>query len=105
MYSIIIYRAMTNPYLRLVRVVDALIWDVANSKLAMRPTYGDTDVQLTRDSTYLGGIPVTIPVLLPAGEYDALFYDGAVPAVTDEVVIGKRIQWNGEELLGMPQDL
>jgi hypothetical protein len=103
-YHIIIYEAMTNPYARFVRVCDAMIWDVAADALAVAPTYGDTDVQLTTNTSVVG-IPVTIPASLPAGEYDMLFYDAGTPANTDVVELGKRIQWDGKNLLGVPIDM
>lgn len=104
-YDLIIYRKLTNPYVRFVRVNDGFIWDVANEELAAAPTYGDTDVQLTADNTSIGGTPIKVPSLLPAGDYDMLIYDAATPAVTDEVLIGKRIGWNGNVIAHLPIDL
>ncbi len=105
LYDVIIYRKLTNPYARFVEVCTGRIWDVANSALATQPTYGDTDVQLTADNTYIGGTPVKIPVDLPSGDYDMLIYDAGTPAVTDEVVIGKRIYWSAKRLGGIPLDI
>lgn len=90
-YDLIIYRKLTNPYTRYVEVGTGRIWDVANSALSATPTYGDTDVQHTADNTYIGGTPVKIPAGLPAGNFDMLVYDSAAIAVTDVVVVGKRI--------------
>ncbi len=104
-YDLVIYRKMTNPYVRFVLFNAGQIWDVANSELSATPTYGDTDVQLTADNTYIGGTPVKIPLNLPAGVWDMLFYDAATPAVTDDVIIAKRIQWNGNQISGLPQSL
>lgn len=99
--DLIIYRKMTNPYSRYVFVESGLIWDVANGVLSATPTYGDTDVQHTPDNTYIGGTPIRIPTGLPQGDYDMLIYDSAAIAATDEVVIGKRIGWSGEQLVSM----
>lgn len=104
-YDVIIYRKLTNPYVRFVRVGDGKIWDVANSELSATPTYGDTDVQLTPDNTYIGGTPIKIPTGLPAGDYDMLIYEAATPAIADEVIIGKRIAWSGDILRGNPFDV
>ncbi len=104
MYHLIVYRSLTNPYARLVRICDGNVWDVTNEGLAAAPTWGDTDIALTKNS-YIGGIPVTIPAALPAGEYDLLFYDAASPADTDEVKLGKRVRWTGSALLGLPIDI
>ena len=100
-YDLIIYRKMTNPYARFIQVDSGLIWDVANTVLSATPTYANTDVQLTVDNTYIGGTPIRIPVDLPHGDYDMLIYDSAAIAATDEVVIGKRIEWSGEQLNSM----
>jgi hypothetical protein len=34
-----------------------------------------------------------------------LIYEGATPAATDSVVIGKRIEWNGNQIIGDPRDI
>ncbi len=104
-YDMIIYRKLTSPYARFVEVESGLIWDVANAVLSATPTYGDTDLQLTPDNTYIGGTPVKIPVNLPPGNFDMLIYDSAAIAVTDEVVIGKRIGWIGKRLSHLPISL
>jgi len=104
MYSFIVYRSMTNPYMRLVRVVDGQQWDVAADALAMAATWGNTDIELSSNAN-VGGIPITIPANLPAGDYDALFYDAASPADSDTVEFGKRVSWTGKQLLGLPIEL
>lgn len=91
-YNIIIYQALTNPYVRFVRVTDGYIWDSDNEELAAAPTWADTAIILTKND-YIGGVPITVPADLPVGEYDILLYDSASPADTDEVVLGKRISW------------
>lgn len=101
----IIYRKMTSPKMRLVRPADSKIWDRANDTVAAQPTYADTAITLTPDNTYIGGTPVKIPANLPEGEWDLLIYDVVTPAVTDPVILGKRIAWNGSMLAGLPIDL
>ena len=104
MYSLIVYTSLTNPYARIVRVTDGKVWDVANNELALSTTWTDTDIQLTADAV-IGGIPVTIPEDLPAGEYDLLFYDATPAAAANAVSLGKRIQWTGTRLFGLPEAL
>ena len=96
---------MTSPYARFVRVADGMIWDVTNSVLSRTTAWSDSDTTLTPDTTYIGGTPVKIPVDLPAGDYDMLIYDAATPAAADAVLIGKRIMWSGNNLIGLPIDL
>lgn len=91
--------------MRLVRVADGAIWSDTAQALSLTTAWSASDVGLTRDATYIGGTPVTIPAALPPGDYDMLFYENATPAVTDPVVIGKRIAWNGHILIGLPIDL
>lgn len=99
--DLIIYRKMTNPYARFVEVESGRIWDVTNAVLSAAPTYGDTDLQLTPDNTSIGGTPVKIPTAMPPGNYDMLIYDSAAITVADEVIIGKRIDWTGNQLTSM----
>lgn len=81
-----ITRPMTNPYFRLINSA-GMIWDVTNGESSAATAWADSDTALTWDST-IGAYPVTIPAGLPAGEWDFLLYDAAVPADTDEVVLG-----------------
>lgn len=103
-YDLIIYTSFSNPYMRLVRVTNGKQWDVTNSVESRAATWADTDTPLSSDSN-IGGIPITIPSALPAGEFDLLLYDAATATDTDVVQKGKRIQWTGKQLLGLPQDL
>lgn len=105
MYSLIIYGALTSPYARFVRVADGSIWSDTAQALSLTTAWSASDVALTRDGTYIGGTPVTIPAALPAGDYDMLIYDAATPAATDAIVVHKRIMWNGNNLIGLPIDL
>lgn len=104
MVSFNIYRSITNPVFRLVRVANTMIWDDVNAALAAAPTWADTAIALTANN-YIAGLAVTIPTNLPGGDYDLLVYDAASPAYTDTVIIGKRIRWTGKQILGLPIDL
>jgi len=92
--------ALTNPYLRLVRVADALVSNTLGV-LAVDTTWANSVISLSKNAV-TGSVPITIPVNLPAGEYDLLVYDAAVPNNADEVQIGKRIVWSGKHL-GYPK--
>lgn len=104
MYSLIIYQSLTNPYMRLVRVGDGGIVIAATGLLSKTTAWGDSDMTLVKNAL-IGGIPVTIPSNLEAGDYDMLFYDAVSPADTDAVEIGKRIAWTGHQLSGLPLDI
>ena len=104
MYSLIIYQTLTNPYLRLVRVADGGIAHKTTAVLSTTTSWANSAKTLSKNSV-IGGIPVTIPEVLEAGDYDMLFYDAASPADTDAVQIGKRIAWTGHKLSGLPMDI
>jgi len=97
MYHHIEYRTLTNPKMRLVRRTDGAIWDAVNSQLATSPTYANTAITLTRNDN-INGIPITLPSLLPAGEYDMLIYDVVIPSKDDEAAVIYRIRWSGNGL-------
>lgn len=103
-YDFSFYIALSNPYVRLILVLNNKVWDVANSVLAWGTTYGDTDIQLTADTDAVN-VPFAIPADLPAGEYDCILYDAASPSSSDTPKLGKRIRWNGTKLSGLPIDL
>ena len=105
MQDLIIYRKMTSPYARFVRVRDGMVWSDTAQALSLTTAWSASDVTLTPDNTYIGGTPVKIPAVLPAGEYDMLIYDAATPAASDTLVIGKRIHWSGNQLIGLPIEL
>lgn len=101
MNKVIIYgTTISNAYAQIVEVTTEKVWDVQAGALAAAPTYADTKITMTQN-VYHGGYPITIPPTLPAGEFDLLVKDGANPAYTDAVAVGKRFQWDGE-LLGLP---
>ena len=88
---------LTNPYARIVCPVNEQIWkDTPSSGLVESCDYADSVMTLTKGSH--GGYPVNIPADLPAGFYDVLIYDAASPADTDQVQLGKRIQWSSGQL-------
>lgn len=84
---------LTNPYARIVCVVNEQVWDNTNQTLDADCAYADSVISLTQNE-YHGGYPVNIPAALPAGFYDMLIYDAASPSVADQVQLGKRIQWS-----------
>lgn len=104
MYNLIIYQVLTYPYMRLVRVGDGGIVNAATAAISKTTAWGDSDFTLTKNDL-IGGIPVTIPAALEPGDYDMLFYDNTSPADTDEVQIGKRMEWTGHQILGIPYDI
>ena len=104
MYSLIIYKAITNPYMRIVRVADGAVMVTLTGALSTTTSWATSYTTLARDDIR-GGIPVTIPEGLKPGDYDLLIYDAAVPADTDAPVFGKRIKWSGTQILGVPADL
>ena len=87
------------------RFGNANIWSDTAQALSRTTAWSASAVTLTYDGTYIGGTKVTIPTALPAGDYDLLIYDAATPAATDPVIIGKRISWNGSQLMGLPISL
>ena len=104
MADFMIYRTLSNPYYQLVQVAKGEVWDVSAGALAAAPTYANTDIALTVNA-FFNGYPVTLPSTLPAGEYDFLLKEGASPDNADVTVLGKRIRWDGSNLLGLPMDL
>lgn len=104
MYSLIVHQALSNPYMRLVRVADGGIVAASDWSISKTTAWGDSDIALTK-SDLIGGIPVTISKDLEPGDYNILFYDNDTPADTDEVQFGKRISWTGTQLLGLPMDV
>lgn len=104
MFSLIIYKAITNPYFRIVRVADGAVMVTATGAVSTTTSWATSYTDLTRDSIR-GGLMLTIPEDLPAGVYDLLIYDAASPADTDAPSWGKRIDWSGEQILGMPLNI
>ena len=104
MFHFIVYTQITNPVIRFVRVIDGVVWDETNQVASPAPAWTDSAIVLSK-SAAIGGVPVRIPTLLPAGDRDALFYDSASPVETDPLDFGKRLQWTGTGLIGLPIEL
>jgi len=104
MYSLIVYQILTNPYMRLVRVGDGGIVVAATGVVSLTTSWANSATSLSKNAL-IGGIPITIPATLEAGDYDMLIYDAASPADTNEVQIGKRIAWTGKQLSGLPLNI
>lgn len=104
MYSLIIYNAITNPYMRLVRVGDGGIVHATTGAVAPDTSWANSVTTLAKVAL-IGGIPVTMPANLEPGNYDLLIYDAASPADTDAVKIGRRIAWSGLLVAGLPVDV
>ena len=96
MHSLIIYQALTNPVMRIVRVSDGGIM-VAATGAVSRTTSWATSYTTLAKVTLVGGVPVTIPETLPPGDYDLLIYDAETPADTDVPKIVRRIAWTGHQ--------
>ena len=104
MYHLIVYSDLSNPYMRLIRVADGGIVAAADWSISKATTWDDSDIALTH-SDLIGGIPIELSEDLAPGDYDLLIYDAASPADTDSVQIGKRIAWDGHQLMGLPMSL
>ncbi len=94
MISLIIYKAITNPYFRIVRVADGAIMTPLTGALSTTTTWATT-VTLLSKVTVIGGYPITIPEGLPSGEYDLLILDDGTPANDDVPAFGFRFDWDG----------
>jgi hypothetical protein len=104
MYDLIIYKAITNPYWRLVRVGDGGVVVAATGAVSTTTSWATSYTAMTKDAIR-GGLLVEIPHTVPPGDYDLLIYDAASPADTDAPTLGKRIAWSGTQILGLPADL
>ena len=100
MYSLIIYKAVTNPYFRIVRVADGAVMVTLTGALSKTTSWATSYTTLTKDAV-IGGIPVTIPEGLQPGDYDLLILDDATPANDDAPAFGYRIAWSGKQILSM----
>lgn len=104
MYDLIVYKTLTNPYFRIVRVADGFVMTTLTGVLAIDTSWATSYTALAKDAV-IGGIPVKIPTGLVAGNYDILFYDAAAPAASDVVQIGRRLAWTGRLISGIPIDV
>lgn len=101
MYSLIIYKELSNPYMRIIRIADGGIVAADGWSISKTTAWGASDITLTKNDL-IGGIPITISGDLEAGDYDILLYDNGTPADTDVVEIGRRIAWTGSMVMGLP---
>ena len=101
-----LYRVTGNWYTRIVRPEDSKVANATTGVLSVATTWGNSTMSLTFDAI-LGGYLVTIPSALPAGEYDFVFYndDPSAASNSDIPVLGKRIQWTGKQILGLPLEV
>jgi hypothetical protein len=90
--SFINFDATANPVVRFIDI-KGQIWDNVAGAMADVPTYADTAIALA-ENAFINGIPVQIPVGLPAGCYYMLFYSAASPANTDAYTRWYQINWN-----------
>lgn len=104
MYSLIIYKSITNPYFRIVRVGDGARMITLTGELSTTIVWATTVTLLTKN-TKIGGIPVTIPEGLESGDYDLLILDDVTPANDDAPAFGYRIAWSGKQILSMVEFL
>ena len=83
---------------------DGGIVNASTGAISRTTAWADSYTTLNKDDT-IGGIPVTIPSNVPAGDYDMLIYDNASPADTDVIEVHRRIAWDGNRLIGLPLEL
>jgi hypothetical protein len=99
MYHLIIYSQLSNPYIQIVNVRTAEVWDFENETLTSSPEQYTDTVQVLEKNELFNGFPIELPTnLLGYGDYDLLIKDSATPLATDPVKRGKRIKWNGRGL-------
>lgn len=101
-YHEIVYIAVADPYARIIRICDGYVWDSGSTETMLSNTsWANSRIQLTNNST-IGGIPITIPSALPAGEYHMAVYDNYTSGSADDIperVI--RFKWNGNTLISI----
>ena len=64
-HAFILYGSYQNPYLRLVRISDGLVFDVAADQLAQTPVWADSALTLGSKDAAINGWP-----LMSAGVLD-----------------------------------
>ena len=90
-HAFILYGSYQNPYLRLVRISDGLVFDVAAGQLAPAPAWADTALALGDKDAAINGWPVDLPENLLNGAYDLQLYDAAAPGSGDAMITGWRL--------------
>jgi hypothetical protein len=90
-HAFILYGNYQNPYIRLVRIADGLVFDVVAGQLAPSPAWADSALSLGAKDAVINGWPVDLPENLPHGAYDLQLYDAAAPDSTDAMIAGWRL--------------
>ena len=96
-HAFILYGNYINPYLRIVRITDGLVFDITNGCLVPAPVWADTALPLGTKNAAINGWPVDLPENLPNGIYDVQLYDSDAPSSENTMIAG----W----LLVMPYQL
>jgi len=99
-----LYRSDANWYMRLIHLRTGKVWDSNAGVLSATTSWENSAISLTH-SGVIGGHPITLPVALPASAYDILFYSAASPASSNASQVGKRVVWDGSDIVGVPQSL
>ena len=90
-YAFILYGNYQNPYFRLVRVTDGLVFDISADQLSQAPNWQDTATSLGGKDVVVNGWPVSLPENLPNGVYDFQLYDAETASESDDMVAGWRL--------------
>lgn len=97
-------RPLTNPYMRIVRVADGKVYDKTAKDFSATVTWANSAIILAKDAV-IGGIPIEIPETVESGSYDVCVYDSVNPLATDDMQLGKRVIWDGKQLMYLPLDI
>lgn len=89
-HAFILYGNYHNPYLRIVRISDGLVYDMTADQLAASPAWQDTALSLGGKDAAINGWPVDLPDL-PNGVYDLQLYDALAPSEADAMIGGWRL--------------
>lgn len=104
--------ALANPYFRIVsgkpdkNAATGKIWDTTVNGGAggliteVGITWNKTDIALVDKTSTVGAVYPPIPTTLPDGAYDILVYDGAAPASTDVIKLGRRAIVKNQIIIG-----
>ncbi len=85
--QMIFYRGSSNWYMRIVHVKTGKVWDYLVGALSATVVWVNSYTVLTFSVT-IGGHVVEMPVGLPDGRYDLLFYNAASPSSSDTLEVG-----------------
>ena len=90
-HTFILYGNYNNPYLRIVRISDGFVYDIAADAFAASPTWENTAIALDTKNAVINGWPVDVPQTLPNGTYDMQLYDAQTPAASNTMITGWRL--------------